>query len=140
MGKFQDINAIYKILGLYEDISDADSPIDLDSYMTYLDKLYIQWLGSGVSKIYNSIKGLYILGGEATHKQVKSTVFGIIETLNKLEEGVEMTMPLASSRESKMLLNKENSKLLNIFRDIDRGDILIVKEIHPNKIVVENIF
>ena len=51
MGKFQDINAIYKILGLYEDISDADSPIDLDSYMTYLDKLYIQWLGSGVSKI-----------------------------------------------------------------------------------------
>ena len=90
MGKFQDINAIYKILGLYEDISDADSPIDLDSYMTYLDKLYIQWLGSGVSKIYNSIKGLYILAGEATHKQVKSTVFGIIEMLNKLEEGVEI--------------------------------------------------
>ena len=56
MGKFQDINAIYKILGLYEDISDADSSVDLDSYMTYLDKLYIQWLGSGVSKIYNSIK------------------------------------------------------------------------------------
>ena len=52
MGKFQDINAIYKILGLYEDISDEDSPVDLDSYMTYLDKLYIQWLGSGVSKIY----------------------------------------------------------------------------------------
>ena len=90
MGKFQDINAIYKILGLYEDISDADSPVDLDSYMTYLDKLYIQWLGSGVSKIYNPIKGLHILGGEATHKQVKSTVFGIIETLNKLEEGVEI--------------------------------------------------
>ena len=90
MGKFQDINAIYKILGLYEDISEADSPVDLDSYMTYLDKLYIQWLGSGVSKIYNSIKGLYILGGEANHKQVKSTVFGIIETLNKLEEGVEI--------------------------------------------------
>lgn len=90
MGKFQDINAIYKILGLYEDISEADSPVDLDSYMTYLDKLYIQWLGSGVSKIYNSIRGLYILGGEATHKQVKSTVFGIIETLNKLEEGVEI--------------------------------------------------
>ena len=90
MGKFQDINAIYKILGLYEDISEADSPVDLDSYMTYLDKLYIQWLGSGVSKIYNSIKGLDVLGGEATHKQVKSTVFGIIEMLNKLEEGDEI--------------------------------------------------
>ena len=90
MGKFQDINAIYKILGLYEDISEADSPVGLDSYMTYLAKLYLQWLGSGVSKIYNSKKGLYILGGEATHKQVKSTVIGIIEMLNKLEEGVEI--------------------------------------------------
>ena len=88
--RFRFRNAIYKILGLYEDISDADSSVDLDSYMTYLDKLYIQWLGSGVSKIYNSIKGLYILGGEATHKQVKSTVFGIIEMLNKLEEGAEI--------------------------------------------------
>ena len=92
MGKFQDINAIYKILGLYEDIQILKKGeiniLDEDFY--YLDKLYIQWLGSGVSKIYNSIKGLYILGGEATHKQVKSTVFGIIEMLNKLEEGAEI--------------------------------------------------
>ena len=54
MGKFQDINAIYKILGLYEDISDADSPVDLDGYMTYLDKLYIQWLGDRKSTRLNS--------------------------------------------------------------------------------------
>ena len=89
MGKIQDINAIYKILGLYEDIDKVDSPVNLDSYMAYLDRLYIQWLGSGVGEIYNSIKGLYILGDKVTHKQVKSTVFRIIEKLNKLEEGVE---------------------------------------------------
>lgn len=89
MGKAQDINAVYKILGLYEDIEKTDSPVDLESYTTYLDKLYIQWLGSGVSEVYNSIKGLCILGDKATHKQVKSTVFGIIEILNKLDEGVD---------------------------------------------------
>ena len=89
MGKIQDINAIYKILGLYEDIEKVDSPVDLESYMVYLDRLYIQWLGSGMSEIYNSIKGLYILADKATHKQVKSTVFGIIEILNKLDEGVD---------------------------------------------------
>lgn len=85
MSKIQDINAIYKILGLYEDIEKKDSPVDLESYMAYLDRLYIQWLGSGISEIYNPIKGLYRLGEDATHKQVKSTVFGIIEFLNKVE-------------------------------------------------------
>jgi hypothetical protein len=60
------------------------------------------------------------------------------EKRNVILEGVEMTMPLASSRETKILLKKENSKLLKVFKDVDRGDILIVKEINPNKIVVEN--
>ena len=50
MGKFQDINAIYKILGLYEDISDADSPVDLTCL----------WVASPPS-IYNPFIGLYIL-------------------------------------------------------------------------------
>lgn len=85
MSKIQDINAIYKILGLYEDIDKADSPVNLDSYLGYLDRMYIHWLGSGQYEIYNSIKGLYILGREATHQQVKSVVFGLIDSINRLE-------------------------------------------------------
>lgn len=84
MNRNRDINAIYKILGLYEDINKADSPVNIESYLAYLDRLYISWLGSGIYEIYNPIKGLYILGGEATHQQVKSTVFNLIEHIEKL--------------------------------------------------------
>ena len=87
MGKVQEINSIYKILGLYEDMADENSQVDLNSYLAYLDRVYIYWLGSGVSEIYNSIKGLYTLGESATHKQVKSVVFGAIDFINKLEGG-----------------------------------------------------
>ena len=76
---------MYLYISMDEDIDRADSPVNLDSYLGYLDRMYIHWLGSGQYEIYNSIKGLYILGREATHQQVKSVVFGLIDNINKLE-------------------------------------------------------
>lgn len=97
---------------------------------------------NSISKILNRLENEMPMVEEGDIIETIKTIYPSLKIPKKerniVLEGVEMTMPLASSRESKMLLNKENSKLLNIFRDIDRGDILIVKEIHPNKIVVEN--
>lgn len=58
---------------------------------------------------------------------------------NIIIEGVEMTMPFASSMETKMMLTRDKSLLLSIYKDTNRGDILSVKEVKPNKIVVENL-
>lgn len=49
------------------------------------------------------------------------------------------TPPLASSKETKSLLKKDKSVMVEIFKDFDRGDILIVKDVKPNKILVENL-
>lgn len=57
---------------------------------------------------------------------------------NIILEDIEITMPLASSKESKLFLKKDKSILLEVYKDLDRGDILIVKEVKPNKIIVEN--
>lgn len=53
--------------------------------------------------------------------------------------GVVITPPLASSKENKLMLLKEKSLLLETFKDTERGDILLVKKIKPNKITVENL-
>lgn len=58
---------------------------------------------------------------------------------NIVLENIEMTMPYASSVETKMMLTRDKSLLLNIYKDTDRGDILSVKKVMPNKIIVENL-
>lgn len=97
---------------------------------------------NSISKILNRLENQMPLVEEGDIIETIKTIYPSLnsskEKRNVILEGVEMTMPLASSRETKILLKKENSKLLKVFKDIDRGDILIVKEINPNKIVVEN--
>lgn len=61
------------------------------------------------------------------------------EIKNIILENIEMTMPFASSKENKMMLIKEKSPLLNIYKDLERGDILVVKCVGNNKILVENL-
>ena len=58
---------------------------------------------------------------------------------NFLIEGTEMTVPLCTSQETKKMLIRDNSPLLGIYKDLDRGDILLVKESGKNSLVVENI-
>lgn len=83
MDKVKEINSIYKILVLYEDLCQNESNISLDGYLTYIDRLYVEWLGKGNKEVYEILKGLSILGKDAGHKRVKSLVFHIISIIKK---------------------------------------------------------
>lgn len=79
----KEISSIYKILVLYEEIEKNESLDNIDSYLNYLDRLYVYWLGIGDKEIYEIIKGLWILGENAGHKRVKSMVFHLIDIIKK---------------------------------------------------------
>ena len=79
----KEISSIYKILVLYEEIEKNKSLDNIDSYLNYLDRLYVYWLGIGDKEIYEIIKGLWVLGGNAGHKRVKSMVFHLIDIIKK---------------------------------------------------------
>lgn len=79
----KEISSIYKILVLYEEIEKNESLDNVDSYLNYLDRLYVYWLGIGDKEIYEIIKGLWILGKNAGHKRVKSMVFHLIDIIKK---------------------------------------------------------
>ena len=49
-----------------------------------------------------------------------------------------MTVPTASSKQYKNILIKEKSPLLEVFKDLGRGDVLVVQKIEKNKIYVKN--
>lgn len=83
MDNNKEISAIYKILVLYEELMNNKSPINIDSYLNYIDRLYVYWFGIGEEEIYGILKGLWKLGINAGHKRVKSLVFHIIDIINK---------------------------------------------------------
>lgn len=58
---------------------------------------------------------------------------------NIIIEGVEMTLPLCTSQETKCMLLRDKSPLLEIYKDLDRGDILLIKETSDNDLTVENL-
>ena len=58
---------------------------------------------------------------------------------NIIVDGMTMTIPFCSSKETKRMLIKENSPLLRIYKDLDRGDILLVDNDAPNNIKVTNL-
>ena len=49
-----------------------------------------------------------------------------------------MKVPTASSKQYKNFLIKEKSPLLEVFKDLCRGDVLVVQKIEKNKIYVKN--
>ena len=61
------------------------------------------------------------------------------EEKNIIINSVEVTAPLACSKEWKNLMLKEKALLCQIYRDFDRGDILKVKKVEKNYVIVENI-
>lgn len=77
----KDIASIYKVLILYENLNNED--ITIDSYLNYIDRLYVYWVGVGDKEIYEILKGLWILGENAGHKRVKSMVFHMIDVIEK---------------------------------------------------------
>lgn len=83
--KNEIIVALYKILLLFEDATDIIPTVTETEYLTYLDRLYIRFLGHGNEEIYNSIKGLQKLGVSAEHNSVKVAVFNMIDVYKKGE-------------------------------------------------------
>lgn len=81
--KEKDISSIYKILVLYENINDSE--LSINSYLNYIDRLYVYWLGLGEEEIYGILKGLWMLGYSAGHRRVKSMVFHMIDIIKKKE-------------------------------------------------------
>lgn len=77
------ISQFYKILLLYEDACSSQSSITEKDYLRYLNRIYIYWLGADREKIYNILRGLYLLGLSAEHETVKSMVFHIIDLIEK---------------------------------------------------------
>lgn len=76
MDKEKIISQIYKILLLYEDV--IDKKIALQDYLSYLDRMYVYWVGADRKDIYNVIKGLRVLEENVEHQTVKSMVFHLI--------------------------------------------------------------
>ena len=61
------------------------------------------------------------------------------EEKNIVIESMEVTPPLACSKEWKKLLEKEKAPLRQIYKDLTRGDILRVKAIEDGYLIVENL-
>lgn len=78
MEKEKEINSLYKVLALYEEIDKEGSDITLESYLNYIDRMYVRWLGIGITEISDSLMGLWKLGKDAGHQRVKSTIFHLI--------------------------------------------------------------
>ena len=82
------ISQIFKILLLYEDVLNVDSNVTEKEYLSYLNRIYIFWLGANRQDIYNIIKGLQMLGINAEHQVVKSMVFHIIDVIQKGDDAI----------------------------------------------------
>lgn len=61
------------------------------------------------------------------------------EDKNIIIDSMEITPPLACSKEWKKLLEKEKAPLCQIYKDFTRGDILKVKKIEDGYLIVENL-
>ena len=75
------IQTVYKALLLYEDVKDVNSEVTESDYLSYLNRIFV--LFSKNKEISEYIGGLIALGAEATHANVKATVFHIIRLVDK---------------------------------------------------------
>lgn len=82
MNKKEKIDSIFNVLIQYEKIFDNGN-VTNETYINYLDRLYILYLGLENKEIAYLIKGLYNLGNKASHSSVKRTVFHIINLIEK---------------------------------------------------------
>ena len=78
MSQDRRADEFYKILGLWEDAVQKRT-IEKDSYLKYLNRLFVKYYGLDKQEIYALIKGLYELKDNAGHETVKSVVFHLIE-------------------------------------------------------------
>lgn len=98
---------------------------------------------NSISKILNRLENQMPLAEVGDLVETVKTFYPSYKILkeekNIIIDGLEMTPPLAASREMKNMLKKDKSSLLKIYKDINRGDLLNIVEVFDNKIVVENL-
>lgn len=83
--KSKMIQYIYKVLLLFEDVQDVNSEVTESDYRSYLNRIFV--LFSKEVEITQYVSGLIDLGAEATHANVKASVFHMIKLIDK---GVEV--------------------------------------------------
>lgn len=82
------VNKCFAILGIYED---CEKKTIFEPYITYIDRIKIELIG-----LYNNINNVQLISvinilagmqevNNITHKKVKSLVFHIISTIQKME-------------------------------------------------------
>ena len=76
-------DGIYKILPLFEATEQGKDDFALQCYLSYLSRIYIQYLGRGNEEICDLIQGLIKLRGEAEQKDVKRVVLHMIKVIEK---------------------------------------------------------
>lgn len=83
--KSKMIQYIYKVLLLFEDVQNINSEVTESDYRSYLNRMFV--LFSKEAEITQYVSGLIDLGAEATHANVKASVFHMIKLIDK---GVEV--------------------------------------------------
>ena len=85
MSQNKRVDGIYKILPLFEATEQGKDDFALQCYLSYLSRIYIQYLGRGNEEICDLIQGLIKLRGEAEQKDVKRVVLHMIKVIEKEE-------------------------------------------------------
>ena len=85
MSQNKRVDGIYKILPLFEATEQGKDDFALQCYLSYLSRIYIQYLGRGNEEICDLIQGLIKLKGEAKQKDVKRVVLHMIKVIEKEE-------------------------------------------------------
>lgn len=83
MSQNKRVDGIYKILPLFEATEQGKDEFALQCYLSYLSRVYIQYLGRGSEEICDLIQGLIKLKGEAEQKDVKRVVLHMIKVIEK---------------------------------------------------------
>ena len=83
MSQNKRVDGIYKILPLFEATEQGKDDFALQCYLSYLSRIYIQYLGRGNEEIGDLIQGLIKLRGEAEQKDVKRVVLHMIKVIEK---------------------------------------------------------
>ena len=83
MSQNKRVDGIYKILPLFEATEQGKDDFALQCYLSYLSRIYIQYLGRGHEEICDLIQGLIKLRGEAEQKDVKRVVLHMIKVIEK---------------------------------------------------------
>lgn len=83
MSQNKRVDGIYKILPLFEMTEQGKDDFALQCYLSYLSRIYIQYLGRGNEEICDLIQGLIKLKGEAKQKDVKRVVLHMIKVIEK---------------------------------------------------------